>query len=50
MSSVFAAIADGTHVGNTIGDDLLGINMRSHHNRTHEGSDFREVIDRKSVV
>ena len=45
MSSVFTAVATGSHVGNVIGDDLLGINMRSHHNRTHEGSEFREVME-----
>ena len=45
MSSVFTAVGSGNHVGETIGDDILGINMRSHHNRTHEGSAFREVME-----
>ena len=45
MSSVFTSVETGSHVGNTIDDALLGINMRSHHNRTHEGSEFREVME-----
>lgn len=45
MSIVSTAIQTGSHVGNTVSDELLAINMRSHHNRTDDGSDFRQVMD-----
>jgi Ca2+-binding RTX toxin-like protein len=45
VSSVFTAVGSGNHVGEAIGDDILGINMRSHHNRTDEGSAFRQVME-----
>ena len=49
MSSVFTTIQSKSYIGNTIDDDLLGINMRAHHNRLHEDSEFRQVIDQMNA-
>lgn len=45
MSIVFTTNTSETFVGNTVDDELLSVNMRSHHNRTHEGSDFLQVME-----
>ncbi|MEM7059096.1 MAG: calcium-binding protein [Pseudomonadota bacterium] len=45
MRKVSTTIRSDDYVGNLITDELLAINMRSHHNRTDPGSDFRQTLE-----
>ncbi|MEM1300317.1 MAG: calcium-binding protein [Pseudomonadota bacterium] len=45
MSNVSTEILSGIHAGNVISDELLGINMRFHHNRIEPDSDFMKVLE-----
>ncbi len=45
MRQASTIVQSDQYVGNTITDELLAINMRSHHNRTDPGSDFRQTLD-----